>query len=545
MKTSKISFQFSNIIEFVIVVFLLNGCTKEENPIDSGNDQFVQEIQSIIIQSQESHYANFENMLLQMDTVQAIDSIANLISLDENVDWVETSAQGIAILYKNGIKGGLFINPKDIGTTPLSYPRKKISSHELDRLNIENVIPVYKKVVLINPHYSERMTYTEELITKYNDWFPEAGYETPIIYKGSQATLDLFASLSNFGVIHIYSHGWAWPDENTMTDVYLQTGENWTATQLLNYMEDYKTNTVIIGASKDGSKFYISSKFLINKNNFTDKNTLIYGGFCYSFEGQWLFDMSAEKVGGYFGFSWSVYTNKNQEWAKDLFFVLLDRSSPEPTTVTDWLQNPFPPKQYYDTQDKKDVHLWYTGKSDLALLKKAEVNWPWRYVNIVFNNVDVLCNVSTGGTYLWDNLTFSHPLQYTGILTDGVTFVAEWDTVYSGGSTEVGQLSIKVDTLTYMVTHFQASKYYEYKSGGVVTSNQSLEIEGQNIPMVWKDEETLTNSIEGSESCTAVYHFNFIYTANVGKPTEYTYTLDSYNCDELTFISLFWDINKW
>jgi hypothetical protein len=66
-------------------------------------------------------------MISQMDTIQAIDSIANLISLDENVDWVETSAQGIAILYKNGVRGGLFINPKDIDTTPLSYPSEKIS----------------------------------------------------------------------------------------------------------------------------------------------------------------------------------------------------------------------------------------------------------------------------------------------------------------------------------------------------------------------------------------------------------------------------------
>ncbi|MDX1702628.1 MAG: hypothetical protein R3250_18500, partial [Melioribacteraceae bacterium] len=235
---------------------------------------------------------------------------------------------------------------------------------------------------------------------------------------------------------------------------------------------------------------------------------------------------------------------KNQEWAKDLFFELQDKSSPEPITVKETRQHPIPPKQYYDTIDKRDVHLLYVGKGDLALLKKAEVNWPWRYVNIVFNNVDVLCNVSTGGTYIWDNLFFSHPQRYTSILPDGITFVTEWDTVYSGGSTEVGQLSITVDTLTYMVKHFQASKYYEYKSGGVTTMHQSLEIEADNIPMTWKDEETLTNNIDGPESCSAVYHFNFIYTNNVGTPNEYTYTLDSYNCDNITYVAVFWDVDK-
>ena len=535
---------FSRFIFFPLLLILV-GCAKEENPVESNDDQFLEQIESIVIRSQEAHYDQFENMISLIDTTEAVDSIANLISVDANVDWVKVSAQGIGIQYKNGLRGGLFINPKDIGDTTLNNPNIiEISREQKGKLHSGNVVPVYKKIVLINPHYSERMKYTNELIANYNEWFPDAGYETPIIYKGNQATLDLFAGLSNFGVIHIYSHGWAWPNEDTMTDVYLETGEKWSATQLIKYIEDYRANNVIIGTSKDGSKFYLSSKFLVNKNNFTDKNTLIFGGFCYSFEGQWSFDMNAEKVGGYFGFNWSVYTSKNQGWAKDLFFVLLDKSSPEPITVTEWIQNPIPPKQYYDAKDKKDVHLWYTGKTDLALIKKAEVNWPWRYINIVFDNVDVLCNVSSGGTYLWDNLFFSHPQQYTSTLPDGITFVAEWDTTYDGGSTEVGQLSVKVDTLTYMVTHFQASKYYEYKSGGVVYSNQSLEIEGQNIPMTWKDDETLTNSIEGPGSCTAVYHFNFIYNNNVGTPSEYTYTSDSYNCDDLTYIAIYWDVNR-
>jgi hypothetical protein len=546
MKASKFYVQFSFPVFWLPFLFILSSCTKEENPVNSDNEKFVDDIKSVVVEFQESHYGNFENLLLQMDTTAAMNSIAQQISTNENVDWVETGTQGISIQYKNGVRGGLFINPKDVGTSPINNPSGIRKNREnCNNSQIKNVVPVSKKVVLINPHFSERVQYTNELIEYYNIWFPDAGYDAPIIYKGNEATLDLFASLSNFGVIHIYSHGWAWPSE-TMTDVYVQTGERWTATQLLNYIEDYKAKLLLIGTSKDGSYFYFSSKFFVNKNDFTNKNTLIYGGFCYSFEGRWLWDMEAEKIGGYIGFDWSVFTNKNQEWAKDLFFVLLDKSSPEPTTVGEWLQNPIPPKKYFDQQDNREVSLNYVGNvsaNDLALLEKAEINWPWRYVSIVFNNVDVICNVSTGGTYTWNDLFFSHPQQYTSILPDGVTFIAEWDTIYSGGSTEVGQLSITVDTLTYMVTHFQATKYYEYKSGGVTTMNQSLEIEGQNISMTWKDEETLTNNIDGSNACNAVYHFNFIYTNNIGKPTEYTYTLDTYNCDEGTYISIYWDVD--
>lgn len=411
MNSSKFYVQFSFLIIYLLLIFILSSCKEEENPVNSDNEKFVEEIKTVVVQFQESNYNNFENLLLQMDTTSAMNSIAQQISTNENVDWVETSAQGIAIQYKNDVRGGLFINPKDIGTAPTSKQSKIENNVENSKISrLQNVVPLSKKVVLINPHYSERLQYTNELIEYYNIWFPEAGYDAPIIYKGNEATLDLFASLSNFGVIHIYSHGWAWPTE-TMLDVYVLTGEGWTATQLLNYIEDYKAKHIMIGTSKDGSNFYISSKFLVNKNDFTNKNTLIYGGFCYSFEGQWLFDMSAEKVGGYLGFSWSVFTHKNQGWAKDLFYVLLDKSSPEPTTVGEWLSDP-PPKKYFDNQDNREVNLWYVGKADpdnLALIEKAKVNWPWRYVNIVFDNVDVVCNVSTGGTYLWNNLFFFPP----------------------------------------------------------------------------------------------------------------------------------------
>ena len=114
MNSSKFYVQFSSPIIYLLLIFILSSCKEEENPVNSDNEKFVEEIKTVVVQFQESNYNNFENLLLQMDTTSAMNSIAQQISTNENVDWVETSAQGIAIQYKNGIRGGLFINPKDI-----------------------------------------------------------------------------------------------------------------------------------------------------------------------------------------------------------------------------------------------------------------------------------------------------------------------------------------------------------------------------------------------------------------------------------------------
>ena len=37
--------------------------------------------------------------------------------------------------------------------------------------------------------------------------------------------LEFFTQLSGYGIIHIYSHGMAWPDDEHIQEVYVMTGE--------------------------------------------------------------------------------------------------------------------------------------------------------------------------------------------------------------------------------------------------------------------------------------------------------------------------------
>ena len=97
MKASKLNVQFSFPVFCFLFLFILSSCTKEENPVNLDNEEFVEDIKTVVVQFQESHYDNFKNLLLQMDTTAAMNSIAQQILNNENVDWVETGTQGIAI----------------------------------------------------------------------------------------------------------------------------------------------------------------------------------------------------------------------------------------------------------------------------------------------------------------------------------------------------------------------------------------------------------------------------------------------------------------
>ncbi len=76
MNSSKFYVQFSFLIIYLLLIFILSSCKEEENPVNSDNEKFVEEIKTVVVQFQESNYNNFENLLLQMDTTSAMNSIA-------------------------------------------------------------------------------------------------------------------------------------------------------------------------------------------------------------------------------------------------------------------------------------------------------------------------------------------------------------------------------------------------------------------------------------------------------------------------------------
>jgi hypothetical protein len=84
-------------------------------------------------------------LLANKDTVSALDSVLKVMLKDSTVASGVVSSQGISILYKNGIKGGIMIDPED--GYPMLY-KSENKNTPLPPANIKDFSPSSKKQFL-------------------------------------------------------------------------------------------------------------------------------------------------------------------------------------------------------------------------------------------------------------------------------------------------------------------------------------------------------------------------------------------------------------
>jgi hypothetical protein len=339
------------LISFTLLV-TINSCKKDEiaEPKYSA-----EEIVKQIVLPQEEKYESFEKLLKEgKDTATALLKIKKLFLEDPNVYSAEIGKQGIAVTYTSGINGGLFIDPLDY---PEYSDNKK---HTLSTSDIQNTSGDLKKAVFLNATYFERKQYADKIINNYIDILEEANFGPLDVYLNEDVTLDKLALLSDHELIHIYSHGMAFPTSENIQRVYLLTGESFNVDSYEYYFQDLEDQTIsIITVSISSSKFWIDPTFISHYNRL-DKNMLFYGGFCYSFLGGWPEELvEKKKIGGYFGFDWSVWTEKNASYNRSLMREILKPYYRYPKSVNDWLFNDA--EKEYINPDQKKVSLKYSG----------------------------------------------------------------------------------------------------------------------------------------------------------------------------------------
>jgi uncharacterized protein (TIGR02145 family) len=309
-----------------------------------------------------------------MDSASAVTKLKEYFLADPSVSSATTGGQGVAVLYKNGMKGGIFLNPKD--APEIKENRSYGSPLTPVKVTKPKSLGSPKTVVVLNPHNWERTYYANQIYQSYNDWLPNVGFfildgET---YNNEQASVDRFTELANHGIVHVYSHGWAWPSETNIQEVYLKTGEQANDATTKKYAADIKNGNIIIANAKVyistwANVYYISEKFVASHNDFSKDTVLFYGGFCYSFLGSWNQLYKSFAKGAYFGFDWSVETNRNAQWGISLVDSLCDTLRRPPFRAAQWMDGSNPPKSYFSTQFQKTVSIHYAGDPDLALWK--------------------------------------------------------------------------------------------------------------------------------------------------------------------------------
>jgi len=355
------------LFSFLIVssVLLFENCgTDSPKPEGSWTDADKQSYdQAVNIQDEIGD--NLDDWFQSMDSLAAIEKAYDAFINSENVSSAVKNSQGIAVQYTNGMRGGLFLSPEDDKSEVGEF--EKLSPNSASEEGLKSLVNK-KKMILINPHYYERSYYTDQIRNITGNNMSKAGIELSTFYKNEEATVDRFTELSGYGVIQIYSHGWAWPKETNITDVYLLTGETANEATSAKYWDELKTGNIpVLKVGAVSNKYYVSPKFIRDHNDFSKDTVLFYGGFCYSFLGDWPDIIDDFGDGAYMGFDWSVYTHKNANWAVNSMFYLTDTTANQPITLQQWMVGSEIEKSYWNEEDQRTVHIHYTGDGNLKL----------------------------------------------------------------------------------------------------------------------------------------------------------------------------------
>jgi len=363
-----------NLVGVVILFsfFYFTSC-KTDDPQPEGGTWSDADKQSHdqVINVQDEIGENLDDWFQTMDSLDAIHAAYQAFINNENVSSATINTQGIAVQYTNGMRGGLYLNPKDdkseVGA-PMLYPEEETNANDLKSLVNQ------KKMILINPHYFERSFYTDQIYSITGGKLGKVGMELSTFYKNQEATVDRFTELSGYGIIQIYSHGWAWPKQENITDVYLLTGETVSDATSKKYWDELKKGNIPVMKVAGPNKYLVSPKFIADHNDFSNDTILFFGGFCYSFLGNWPDIIDEFADGAYLGYDWSVYTHKNANWSVNSIALMCDTSMPGPMTLEGWMQDDQVEKSYWNERDSRTVHIHYAGDGNLKLWDDVSVS---------------------------------------------------------------------------------------------------------------------------------------------------------------------------
>ncbi len=367
---------------FMLLAVAFTGCTDYGNNGDYGNTNTTDN--TVWEKGGEAYYNNvvdlqtragekYETWSKTMDSLEAIKKLQQFFLADTTVTSATIGDQGIAVQYSNGMRGGILIDPQnglENGNLNFRPGQKTITDFSKPKSLVNN-----KKAILIFAVYrSLWIDLIDEIINIDNELLPKVGFSTISVYKNQEATVDRFTELSDYGLIDIDSHGFAWPTNKNIQKGYLQTGELANLITTLRYWKDVLKGDLAVIMESNTQLYFLSPQFLASHNDFSKDNVLFFAGFCYSNLGGWLQISNLLGGGGYFGFDWEVRADRQKEWIVDLITKLCDFRIRPPFTTGNWMKEPTPPK-WYTNQNRGGVtvSIHYTGDQDLAFWQEPEV----------------------------------------------------------------------------------------------------------------------------------------------------------------------------
>ena len=405
----------------LVLVLILISCKKDK---DTGTtltpDQ--ERMQQAVVDLQKTSFDKWEQWNSSLDSLAAMDSLQKIIEQSPDVEWASRSIQGIMIQYKSGIRGGIFLNPRrEMSNSPaiMGLRKTETTTIPLKSTGIMNRTPAEPRTAILCPPYNQFSLDVDGLVEAVDGYYKRIDLWEPELYYAGNASVEKFTFLENYGVVDIYTHGAAWPDEDHIDEVYILTGETVNDFTSSRYWKYINTGDIPLIFGFSNNYYFLSPEFIVKYNNFEKDSTLIYGGFCFSGLGSWHTKILAAKAGGYFCYDWSVISDTSDMWEKDILDHLTDKRYGAPLTCGDWFSVTPLNTSYFDESQGKLVSIKYYGDRDLALWEPENTynyfSFLWQ-INGYFSNdpstaVNFGGNVKSGPGVIINNVFMSTDIE--------------------------------------------------------------------------------------------------------------------------------------
>jgi len=374
MKRNYISNAF--LIMATITMLGFWGCSNSTDPPGNGGGPTEAQLQQLedIQQTQLEYYGELENLLAEMDTVSAKDSIITIMLTDASIEWTSVTSQGINIQWEAGFRGTLLLDPKR-SSGDLSRGNAKNGNITLNNTATGSVCPKSKNTIFLAPFYTQFSYWDDQIIDAANAVFAQAGYDNFEVYKNAECVFGWFNTiglLDDFGIIRISSHGTTWPSDADIQNVYLWTGEPVNRTTNRRIYDHLADGFAHIGTIDSVTYYTIEGGFFAAANDLAENKPFVSLAFCYSALGNWpahIINCGASAVTAY---SWSVFATEEADWMQDFFEQMCDTSREEPLTIGEW--DISDDRLYYDSVEAHWVALLYSGPDSMTLWEPFRIS---------------------------------------------------------------------------------------------------------------------------------------------------------------------------
>jgi len=532
----------------ISLVFLFSGCDLVDTFISdlTGNydDDDISKLQeqslNTVISLQDNASSIADNLFTSgMDTLDVIDSLSIFFLNDTSTQSVWPDSEGVSVEYNNGIEGGIFLRryvPEVINDpNPPSELDPFIDDNELSKpiLNSLSTVPINRNSIIFDAAYPQFSNSIDEIIKQANIGFSKVGIDHFNQYLGQDAKIEILSSLDQYGVIHLGGHGWRKRYNTGVIEkyvTYLMTGDNVNTTFGELWNDILEKNVVIAKDYKTKeNRYWVSPKFVADRNNFHGKNTFIYGGFCSSAR-RWLKEMvsnaGAKEMVAY---KYSVKSNWEEFWAIKMYKRMCDIDYTEPLEIGDCIHGIInEPYGYWYFNTMKRVHMvtYNQAGRDLTFWENELLDGRIEF------NIDDAEFTRSDGSKIYANL--NEVLHLNG--AKGAFGQNRYSGTYSYeslGRTFSGYISFKFEENPDRLDIFLDNTMYFQSNFGFGTVTFDYTMEFNDLPYI--DINQTNSYFDYGEDGTSVSKINVTWEET---NSQYVQNLESYSCGNDAYITV-------